>query len=446
MRESHALDGHFTYGRLLRFVGPSVVMMVFVSIYGVVDGIFVSNFVGKTPFAALNLIFPCLMVFSTIGFMVGTGGSALIGKTLGEGDRDRASALFTMLLAAVTIAALVLTVTGYLLMPQIATLLGAQGDMHFYAVQYGRILTLGLPAFVLQNVFQSFFVTAGKPRLGLIITVAAGLTNIALDALFVGYFRWGLVGAAAATVTSQAVGGLLPLCYFARKNSSLLRLSRFTFERHALWHTCLNGSSELMSNLSLSLVSMLYNAQLLRLAGENGVAAYGVVMYVNFIFISVFIGYAVGGAPPVSFHFGAGNRAELRSFLRKGIVLMVAAGVLLSAIAFALAPALSRLFVGYDEELYAMTLRAFRLYTLSFLVAGLNIFASSFFTALNNGLISALLAFSRTLVFQLAALYLLPVWLGLDGVWLAVTAAEVPSLAMAAWYLCRERRRGALRG
>ena len=445
MRELHALDGHFTYGRLLRFVGPSVVMMVFVSIYGVVDGIFVSNFVGKTPFAALNLIFPCLMVFSTIGFMVGTGGSALIGKTLGEGENERAKALFTMLIAAASMAAVAVALLGYLFMPHIATLLGAEGEMHFYAVLYGRVLTLGLPAFVLQNVFQSFFVTAGKPRLGLVVTVAAGLTNIVLDALFVAAFRWGLVGAAAATVMSQAVGGVLPLLYFARKNGSLLRLSRFRFERYALWHTCVNGSSELMSNLSMSLVSMLYNVQLLRLAGENGVAAYGVVMYVNFIFISVFIGYAVGGAPPVSFHFGAGGRGELRSLLRKGIVLMLIAGAALTALAFALAPTLSRLFVGYDKALYEMTLRAFRLYTLSFLVAGLNIFASSFFTALNNGLISALLAFSRTLVFQLAALYLLPVWLGLDGVWLAVTAAEVPSLAMAVAYLVRERRRGALR-
>lgn len=445
MRESHALDGHFSYGRLLRFTAPSVVMMVFVSIYGVVDGLFVSNYVGKTPFAALNLIFPCLMVFSSIGFMVGTGGSALIGKTLGEGERERASELFTMLLAAVTMAAVVIAVLGYLLMPHIATLLGAEGAMHGYAVLYGRILTLGLPAFVLQNVFQSFFVTAGKPRLGLASTVAAGMTNIVLDALFVAGFRWGLVGAAAATALSQAVGGILPLFYFARENSSLLRMRRFTFERYPLWHTCINGSSELMSNLSMSLVSMLYNVQLLRIAGENGIAAYGVVMYVNFIFISVFIGYAVGGAPPVSFHFGAGNRGELRSLLRKGVVLMLIAGAALTAIAFALAPTLSRLFVGYDRELYEMTLRAFRLYTLSFLVAGLNILASSFFTALNNGLISAVLAFSRTLVFQLTALYLLPVWLGLDGVWLAVTVAEVPSLAIALAVLTRERRRGALR-
>lgn len=446
MHESHALDGHFSYGRLLKFVMPSVAMMVFVSIYGVVDGIFVSNFVGKTPFAALNLIYPCLMVFATVGFMIGTGGSALIGKTLGEGESERANRLFSMLLATAGIAAAVIMTIGFVFMPQIAALLGAEGEMLHHAVVYGRTFILGLPGFVLQNVFQSLFVTAGKPRLGLAVTVAAGVTNMILDAVFVGWFRWGLVGAASATALSQAVGGILPLTYFARKNSSLLRLCRFRFEWQPIWRTCVNGSSELMSNLSMSLIVMLYNTQLLRLAGENGVAAYGVVMYVDFIFISIFIGYAVGGAPPISFHFGAGNRSELRSFLRKGLVLMSITGVLLAVTAFALAPFLSRLFVGYDAELYAMTLRAFRFYTISFLFAGINIFTSSFFTALNNGLVSALLAFSRTLVFQISALYLLPLWLGLDGVWLAITVADLPAIAMAIIFLVRERRFGALHG
>lgn len=446
MQETHALDGHFGYGRLIRFVVPSVAMMLFVSIYGVVDGIFVSNFVGKTPFAALNLIYPCLMVFATVGFMIGTGGSALIGKTLGEGETDRANRLFTMLLATAALAAVVILVVGFTLMPEIAALLGAEGEMLRHAVIYGRTFILGLPGFVLQNVFQSFFVTAGKPRLGLAVTVTAGVTNIVLDAVFVGWLRWGLVGAASATALSQAVGGLLPLVYFARKNSSLLRLSRFRFEWSPIWRTCVNGSSELMSNLSMSLIVMLYNVQLLRLAGENGVAAYGVVMYVDFIFISIFIGYAVGGAAPVSFHFGAGNRTELRSLLRKGLVLMSATGVVLAVTAFLLAPTLSRLFVGYDAALYEMTVRAFRFYTVSFLFAGINIFSSSFFTALNNGLVSALLAFSRTLVFQIAALYLLPLWLGLDGVWLAITVADIPAIAMAIAFLVRERRRGALSG
>lgn len=440
----HSLDGHFSYGRLLRFTGPSVIMMVFVSIYGVVDGIFVSNFVGKTPFAAVNLIFPCLMIFAALGFMVGTGGSALIGKTLGEGDSERAERLFTMLIALSAVGALVLSAVGIVFLRPIAALLGAEGAMLEDCVTYGRVLLIGLPAFILQNEFQSFFVTAGKPRLGLFVTVAAGMTNIVLDALFVAVFRWGLVGAALATALSQAVGGVLPLFYFIRGGDSLLRFRRFTVEWGAVRHVCVNGSSELMTNLSMSLVNMLYNVRLLAMAGENGIAAYGVIMYVNFVFVSVFIGYAVGCAPPVSFHFGAGNRAELRSLLRKSLVLLSVAGVVLTGIAFLTAAPLSGVFVGYDDALYEMTLRAFRLYALSFLLAGLNIFGSAYFTALSDGLVSALLAFSRTLVLQLAALYLLPLWWGLDGIWLAMTVAELGALVITTVFLWRERRHGVL--
>lgn len=439
------LSGHFTYGRLLRFTVPSVIMMIFVSIYGVVDGIFVSNYAGKTPFAAVNLIFPFLMVLSAIGFMIGSGGSALIGKTLGEGDRERADSLFSMLLVLSFVGASVLSVLGLIFLRPISALLGAEGEMLECCVIYGRILLISLPAFVLQNEFQSFFVTAGKPRLGLLVTVMAGVMNIVLDALFVAGFRWGLVGAAFATAISQTVGGILPFCYFCRRNGSLLRIRRFSLDGRALLRVCTNGSSELMSNLSMSLVSMLYNVQLLRWAGENGIAAYGVVMYVNFIFISVFIGYSVGSAPPVSFHFGAGDLREMRSLLRKSTVLMVSAGALLTAVALLLAPFLSGAFVGYDPELYEMTVRAFQLCSLAFLVTGVNIYGSAYFTALNNGLVSAVLSFSRTLVFQLTALYVLPLWLGLDGIWLAGLASEVLCMIMTVFFLGHAQRRGALR-
>ncbi len=439
------LGGHFTYKRLVRFTVPSVVMMIFVSIYGVVDGIFVSNFAGKTPFAAVNLIFPFLMVLSAIGFMVGSGGSALIGKTLGEGDNDRANRLFSMLLAVSFVGAAVLSVLGLIFLRPIAALLGAQGEMLECCVTYGRILLISLPAFVLQNEFQSFFVTAGKPRLGLLFTVMAGVMNIVLDALFVAIFEWGLVGAAFATAISQVTGGILPLLYFSRRNGSLLHLCRFKVDGNALLRVCTNGSSELMNNLSMSLVSMLYNVQLLRFAGENGIAAYGVVMYVNFIFISVFIGYSVGSAPPVSFHFGAGNRAELRSLLHKSMTLLVGVGLVLVVTAQLLSPFLSGVFVGYDKELYEITLRAFRLCSLSFLLVGVNIFGSAYFTALNNGLVSALLSFSRTLIFQLSALYLLPIWLGLDGIWLAGFTSEVLCTVMTLVFLRYARRYGALR-
>ena len=419
-----SLSEHFTYSKLCRFTFPSIVMMIFTSIYGVVDGIFVSNFVGKTPFAAVNLIMPFIMVFGAIGFMIGSGGSALVSKTLGEGDQDRANRLFSMLVYLSIALGVVLSVVAIALMEPIAVLLGAEGEMVGYCVTYGRLLMTALTPFILQYVFQSFFITAERPTLGLLVTVAAGVTNIALDAVFVAGLRWGLEGAAAATVISQFVGGVIPLIYFLLPNNCTLKLTRAGFNGPAVWKTCTNGSSELMTNVSISLVNMLYNFQLIRFAGEDGVAAYGVIMYVNFIFIGVFQGYAIGSAPIVGYHFGARNQDELKSLFSKSLVLLAWAAVVLTALAEGLAGLLAGIFVSYDPELMAMTCRGFRIYSTAFLMMGFNIFASAFFTALNDGLVSAFLSFLRTLVFQIAAVLILPVFLDLDGVWWSIAAAE----------------------
>ena len=418
------LSDHFTYQKLLRFTVPSVVMMIFTSVYGVVDGLFVSNFVGKTSFAAVNFIMPFLMMFGALGFMIGTGGSALVSKTMGEGERARANGLFSMLIWVSLALSVVLAVVGIVFMRPIAVLLGAEGELLECCVIYGRILMLSLPAFVLQNEFQSFLITAERPRLGLWITVAAGVTNMVLDALFVGLLRWGVEGAAVATLISQVVGGMIPLAYFLVSDRCLLKLGRPVLDGRALLKTCTNGSSELMTNLSLSVVNMLYNFQLMRFAGENGVAAYGVIMYVNFIFISVFIGYSIGSAPIIGFHYGAGGTAELKSLYRKSLRILAVLSVVLTALAQLLADPLSRVFVGYDPVLLDMTRRGFMIYALSFLLIGVNIFGSSFFTALNDGLVSAGISFLRTLVFQVAAVLLLPLVLKLDGVWLAIVVAE----------------------
>lgn len=434
------LSDHFDYKRLLRFTFPSIVMMIFTSIYGVVDGIFVSNFVGKTPFAAINLIMPFLMIFSAVGFMIGTGGSALVSMTLGMGRREKANELFSMLIAVTAALGLVLTIVGLAFLRPVAIAFGAQGEMLEYCVRYGRIIMPALTFFMLQNTFQSFMVTAEKPKLGLAVTVAAGLTNIVLDALFVAVFRWGLVGAAAATALSQVVGGAAPLAYFLRENGSLLRLTRFRPDWRALIKTCANGSSEMMTNVSMSLVNMLYNVQLMRFAGEDGVAAYGVIMYVNFIFISIFVGYSIGSAPVIGYHFGAQHEDELKSLYSKSLRLIAAAGVVLTSLAEALATPLARIFVGYDAALLAMTSRAFRIYALSFAVMGFNIFGSSFFTALNNGLVSALISFLRTLLFQVAMVLLLPAAFGLDGVWAAIVAAELLALGVTAYFFVRMKK------
>ncbi|MBQ2738828.1 MAG: polysaccharide biosynthesis C-terminal domain-containing protein [Oscillibacter sp.] len=428
------LSDHFTYGKLLGFTIPSIIMMIFTSIYGIVDGIFVSNFVGKTAFAALNLIMPFVMIFGALGFMLGTGGCALISKTMGEGKREKANELFSMYIAVSALAGAVITAVGIAVMRPVSIALGAEGQMIEDCVTYGRILLSTLVFFILQCEFQSYCVAAERPRMGLWITVAAGVTNIVLDAVLVALLRWGLAGAAAATAMSQLVGGMIPLVYFSLPNSSVLRLRKFRFDGRALWRACTNGSSELVSNLSMSVVNMLFNVQLLRFAGENGVAAYGVIMYVNFIFVGVFLGYAFGVAPVVSFHFGAGNEGELKSLRKKSLVLIGSSAVVLTLLAEVLAGVLSGIFVGYDAELYAMTRRGFMIYSASFLFMGFNMFASSFFTALNDGPVSALISFLRTFLFQVGAILVLPALLGLDGIWLAVVTAEL--LALAVTILC----------
>lgn len=435
------LSEHFTYKKLLRFVLPSIVMMIFTSVYGVVDGLFVSNYVGKTAFAAVNLIMPFLMAISALGFMIGTGGSAIVAKTLGEGKKKQANEYFSMLVYLTLIGGIVLSALGILFSPLIARGLGADGALLTNCVLYARITLLSMPAFMLQNVFQSFFVTAEKSKLGLGVIVIAGVTNMVLDFLLVGVFQIGLAGAAFATVTSECIGGLFPILYFARKNSSLLKLGRTHFNGKIFLCACGNGSSELMTNLSSSIVNSLYNIQLMNLAGENGVAAFGTIMYVNFIFIAIFLGYSIGSAPLVSYHYGAGNHDELKNLFQKSLRLIGIWGLMLFILAQLIARPLAAIFVGYDADLFSMTQNGFRIYCIAYLINGFNIYGSSFFTALNNGLISAAISFLRTLVFQLAAVLLLPLLLGINGIWSAVAVAELLTLGLTVTFFVRKRKK-----
>ena len=436
----HLYD-RFNYKRLIRFVLPSIVMMVFSSIYGVVDGLFVSNFVGKTAFASVNIIFPFIMIISTIGFMIGTGGSALVAKIYGEGDIKRANRVFSFLVYTTIVLGATFSVLGIIFIRPIAVLLGAEGEMIDICVTYGRIILSSLTAWMLQNVFQSFCVTAEKPTFGLVIMIAAGVTNMVLDLLFIAVFKWGVVGAALATATSQVVGGIVPFIYFVFPNNSILKLTKCSIDLKALGKTMTNGSSELMTNVSMSLVNILYNYKLMQNVGENGVAAYGVIMYVSFIFISIYIGYSIGTAPIISYNYGAKNSTELKNVFKKSLVIMATSSVALTVLAELLSPVLSGIFVGYDIELYELTRRAFAIYSLSFIFAGFSIYASSFFTALGNGLVSAIISFLRTLVFQVAAVLLLPLILGNDGIWYSIVAAELASLIVCVIFLIKMRRR-----
>lgn len=504
------LSDHFTYRRLLRFVYPSIVMMIFTSIYTVVDGLFVSNFVGKTPFAALNLIYPYIAIFGTLGFMFGSGGSALVSKTLGEGRTQKARRYFSLIVYTALVSGILLAVIGVATVPAVARLLGAEGDLLSYSILYGRILVCATPLFVLQNVFQSFFVTAEKPKLGLLVIVLAGCTNIVLDFLFIAVLGFGLAGAAAATAIAQAVGGLFSLLYFiwcrpqtvqrrsspvrsradssasriragkettcqpdsfpsdcgssptatgtldcsseqtsanipasapARQSSCLLYLTATTLEGRVLLQCCHNGLSEFVSNMSMSAVNMLYNYQLMKFAGENGVSAFGVVQYVAFFFLAVFLGYAIGCSPIIGYHYGAQNVSELQNMFRKSLILMFVSGICMTVLAIGLAVPFSRLFVGYDAELLALTTRALRLYAISYMLAGFNIFGSSFFTALNNGNVSAAISILRLFGFQSLAVFLLPALIGLNGIWLAAPFAELLTLAVTIFFFLKMRSR-----
>lgn len=435
------LSDQFTYKKLLRFTLPSIIMMIFTSIYGVVDGFFVSNYVGKTPFAAVNFIMPFLMILGAVGFMFGTGGSALISKTMGEGDDHKARKLFSLFVYVSIILGIVIAVIGIIFIRPIAAFLGAEGAMLEGCVTYGRVILIALPAYILQYEFQSFFVTAGKPQMGLIVTVAAGVTNIVLDALFVKVLSLGLVGAAAATAISQCVGGIIPLIYFFCPNSSLLRLTKTKFDGKSLLKACTNGSSELMSNISMSIVSMLYNVQLMKYAGQDGVAAYGVLMYVNMVFLAAFIGYSVGTAPIIGYHYGAENHKELKGLLKKSLVIIAIFSVVMLIAAECLARPLATVFVGYDQKLLELTLHGFVIFSFAFLFAGFAIFGSSFFTALNNGLVSALISFLRTLVFQIAAVMIFPLIWGIDGIWISIVAAELMAAVVTILFLLGMRKK-----
>lgn len=444
-RKQITLADHFTTGRLLRFVLPSIVMMVFISIYGVVDGLFVSNVVGKTAFASINLIMPFLMVFGGIGFMIGTGGSAVVARTLGEGDRERANRIFSMLIYVTVVVGIIFSAIGIAFLEPIARLLGADDAMIPYCLSYGKWNLIALTAFMLQNVFQSFLVTAEKPKIGLAVTVAAGCTNMVLDYLFVAVFRWGVAGAAVATGLSQCVGGVIPLVYFllpqGKINTSCLKLTRAGIDWNVLFHTVTNGSSELMSSISSSVVNMLYNKQLLRFEGENGVAAYGAIMYINFIFIAIFIGYAIGSAPIIGYNYGSGNTDELKNMFKKSILFNLITGVCLAGLAISLSGLLTGIFVGYDAELEALTRHGFCVYALAFTVCGINIFGSSMFTALSNGLVSALISFLRTLLFQVTVVLVLPIFFDVEGVWASVLVAEVFALCVTTFFFVRMRKR-----
>ena len=435
------LSDHFSYSKLIKFTLPTIAMMIFTSIYGVVDGVFVSNCVGSDAFAAVNLIMPIIMILGSVGFMIGTGGSAIVSKTLGEGKKEKANEYFSMLVYLCVVSGVILSVIGIIFTGPIAVLLGAKGSIAKDCVTYGRTVFFMLTGLFLQNAFQSFLVVAEKPKLGLFVTVLAGFTNMFLDFLFVYVLRFGVFGAALATGISQFVGSVIPILYFASGKNNVLKLTKCRFNKDIIIKTCINGSSEMVTNMSMSLVNILYNMQLMKYIGTNGVVAYGIIMYVGFIFVGTYMGYAVGSAPVISYHYGAGNKDELKNLFKRSLTIIIVSSVVMTFIAEIIAGYLAGIFVSYDNNLLELTTEAIRIYAVSYLISGVNIFASSFFTALNNGVVSAVISFMRMFVFQIVMILLLPVVLGISGIWTAVIAAEVLSVVISVMFLVKNRKK-----
>lgn len=435
------LSDHFSYSKLIKFTLPTIAMMIFTSIYGVVDGVFVSNCVGSDAFAAVNLIMPIIMILGSVGFMIGTGGSAIVSKTLGEGKKEKANEYFSMLVYLCVVSGVILSVIGIIFTGPIAVLLGAKGSIAKDCVTYGRTVFFMLTGLFLQNAFQSFLIVAEKPKLGLFVTLLAGFTNMFLDFLFVYVLRFGVFGAALATGISQFVGSIIPIIYFAGGKNNVLKLTKCRFNKDIIIKTCINGSSEMVTNMSMSLVNILYNMQLMKYIGTNGVVAYGIIMYVGFIFVGTYMGYAVGSAPVISYHYGAGNKDELKNLFKRSLTIIIVSSVVMTLIAEIIAGYLAGIFVSYDNNLLELTTEAIRIYAVSYLISGINIFASSFFTALNNGVVSAVISFMRMFVFQIVMILLLPVVLGISGIWTAVIAAEVLSVVISVMFLVKNRKK-----
>lgn len=435
------LSDHFTYGRLIRFALPSIAMVIFTSIYSVIDGLFVSNLVGTAALAAVNLIFPLAAAFAAVGFMLGTGGAALVAKTMGEGDQVRADRLFSFIIAIGFIGGVAFSGIALVVLPLFLSALGASGELMELAMAYGRILAFAIPVYMLANIFQSFFIAAEKPHVGLVVMAVAGVANIVLDYFFIAVFGWGIAGAAWATLIGQVLAAVIPVVYFFRSATARLHFARPLVDFRALGKTCVNGSSELMTEVAASIVATLYNYQLMIYVGTEGVAAYGVIMYVNFIFTAIFFGYAMGTGPIVSYHYGAQHHYEMKNLLAKSLILIGIASIVMVSLSQTFAQSLVSLFVGYDAALVALTVHGFRIYALSFLFCGFTIYGSAFFTALNNGKISALIAFIRTLILETSTVMLLPIFFGINGIWSAIIVAEVAALLLTIFFLVKYRKR-----
>ena len=416
------LSRAYTLSGLVRFALPSMVMMVFLSVYTIVDGIFISNFVGTLALGAVNIIFPLISLEMGLGIMLATGSNAIIARRLGEGDAALARQNFSLVVLVAVVCGLMVEGLALLFLPQIIDLLGASAAQYPYCRDYPRAMLLFAPALFLQVGFQSYFVTAGRPKLGLLVMVGAGLVNIGLDYLLIP--RLGVAGAGLATGLGYMVPAMAGLCFFARPRGGDLYLVRPSLERGLLWRACLNGSSEMVSNMANAVSTFLFNIMFMRCYGEDGVAAITMALYFQFVFAAVYFGYSGGVAPIISYKFGNGDTAGLRQVVRDSFRFILGISLLNFTVAILVSAPALLLFAGGNREVASIAQEGFPLFAVSFLFAGVGIFASNMFTALSDGVTSALISFMRTLLFLALAILLLPLVFKEAGLWAAISVAE----------------------
>lgn len=428
---SHSINQDITPAGLLKFAAPSIVMMVFMSLYTIVDGIFVSRFLGSNALSSLNIVYPVISVAIALSTMLGTGGSAIISKYLGEGKNERAREALTQFVVLTLLLSFVLLILSEMFLTPISRLLGASDVLLADCRLYLGASMLFAPACMLQAVFQSFLVTAGRPGLGLLLMTGAGICNMILDYVLIVPCQMGIAGAALATGIGQCIPAVCGLCFFLFTRQDL-RFCRFTFSAKEILDACYNGSSEMVSQLSNAVITFLFNIVMMSLAGEHGVAAITILLYGQFLFNAVYLGFSIGISPVIGFQYGAGDRTKLRKIYRISFLSVAISSVVIVAAAICFSPTIVAIFTK-DQRTFELASVGFRLFAVNFLFSGINITSSGFFTALSNGKVSALISFSRTLVFIVISLLILPRILGITGAWIAIPVAEFLTLLISGW-------------
>ncbi len=437
----HALAKKFSLASLLLFAAPNIIMMIVLSMYIIVDGMFVARFIGTTALSAINMFYPAICFEMALGIMIATGGSAIAAKKLGEGKQKEAQNNLSFLMVVEGSFGIVIAVVGNLFTAEIVSFLGASAAQAPLSITYAKIIFSFAPAFFLQTAFQTFFVTAGKPALGLIVTILGGVANILLDYIFMAPLRLGVTGAAIATGIGYCIPAMVGVIFFLKAKTNPFHFVRPRFDGKVLLQACANGSSEMVTNLSNAVTTFLFNFTLLQFYGEDGVASITIILYFQYLFTALYFGYSNGIAPIISYKYGNDDRKQLQALFKNSVLFLIISSIAANVLLHFTISKLLTIFTAENSPVYQITLHGFSIYSMAFMIMGLGIFSSAMFTAFSDGITSAIISFSRTFLFIVGAILLLPAILGERGVWLAVPIAEAFGFLISILYLIGKKQK-----